>query len=214
VKTLIPWLCVVALAAGAGLLYSTGQKKDVELATLRTTAQETEQLRAENVELKNAQISHDEITRLRKESEDVVRLRNQVRQLTDQMTQLTRQLETAQTTAQKQQQQVQKLQSENQQAIAAARQAQQAAQPQAKPQLSAQEAVNACINNLRQLDGAKQQWALEHNQTAQAVPTAEQIAAYLKDNVLPVCPAGGNYTSNAVGQVPTCSIQGHALQQQ
>src|SRR5262245_54264603 len=32
-------------------------------------------------------------------------------------------------------------------------------------------AKNACINNLRQIDGAKQQWGLENNQETNACPT-------------------------------------------
>ena len=48
----------------------------------------------------------------------------------------------------------------------------------------------------------------------EAVPTAQDIAAYLKDQVIPVCPASGKYTINAVATAPTCSIAGHALPQQ
>ncbi len=40
-------------------------------------------------------------------------------------------------------------------------------------------ASNACINNLRQLDGATQQWALENNQTANDVPTWNAVKPYL-----------------------------------
>jgi hypothetical protein len=69
--------------------------------------------------------------------------------------------------------------------------------------------VNACVNNLRQLDGASQQWALENRKTAQAIPTVQDIAPYLKN--WPVCPAGGSYTLNMVGAQPTCSIPGHEL---
>src|SRR6476620_6553741 len=38
---------------------------------------------------------------------------------------------------------------------------------------------NACINNLRQIDGAKQQWALESKAAAHASPTATDIQPYL-----------------------------------
>ena len=70
---------------------------------------------------------------------------------------------------------------------------------------------NACINNLRQIDAAKQQWALENGKTASDVPTADDIKTYLRHNRMPTCPAGGTYTINAVGQPPTCSIPGHKL---
>jgi hypothetical protein len=40
--------------------------------------------------------------------------------------------------------------------------------------------VHACVNNLRQLDGAKQQWALENRKTAQAIPAPQGIAPCLR----------------------------------
>ena len=49
--------------------------------------------------------------------------------------------------------------------------------------------MNACINNLRQIDGAKQQWALETKQATNATPVFSDIQGYLKSAV--VCPAGG-----------------------
>ncbi len=68
---------------------------------------------------------------------------------------------------------------------------------------------NACINNLRQIDAAKQQWALEKGKQATDVPTWDYIKPYLYK--IPQCPAGGTYTINAVGERPTCSVPGHAL---
>src|SRR5690349_1713838 len=50
-------------------------------------------------------------------------------------------------------------------------------------------AQNACINNLRQIDNAKQQWAIEHKQAPSAVPASTAVAEYLK--TLPLCPSGG-----------------------
>ena len=68
---------------------------------------------------------------------------------------------------------------------------------------------NACINNLRQIDGAKQQWALEKGKPATAVPTWDDLKPYL--GRIPHCPAGGTYTINAVDEPPQCSIPGHVL---
>jgi hypothetical protein len=70
---------------------------------------------------------------------------------------------------------------------------------------------NACINNLRQIDAAKQEWALEKNKTATDVPTEDDIKPYLINSRMPVCPAGGIYTIGAVGEKPTCSFRGHVL---
>ena len=72
---------------------------------------------------------------------------------------------------------------------------------------------NACINNLRQIDAAKQQWALENGKNAGDVPTAEDLKPFFKNGVFPTCPAGGTYTIGAVSNAPTCSIPGHKLPQ-
>ncbi len=69
--------------------------------------------------------------------------------------------------------------------------------------------LNACINNLRQLDAAKQQWALEKSKNANDVPTQADLMPYLRS--WPVCPQGGTYTIGAVGDRPTCSISTHKL---
>ena len=68
---------------------------------------------------------------------------------------------------------------------------------------------NGCINNLRQLDAAKKQWALEKNKTVTDVPTQADITPYLRQ--WPACPQGGTYTIGAVGEPPTCSVAGHTL---
>ncbi len=79
--------------------------------------------------------------------------------------------------------------------------------------------MNACINNLRQIDGAKQQWALETKQATNAAPVFTDISVYLKSAVL--CPSGGNsatfsssYTINDVSTKPQCAtvgVTGHVL---
>jgi general secretion pathway protein G len=50
--------------------------------------------------------------------------------------------------------------------------------------------MNACINNLRQIDGAEQQWALETKQPGTATPGYSEISSYMRNSV--VCPAGGS----------------------
>lgn len=70
---------------------------------------------------------------------------------------------------------------------------------------------NACINNLRQIEGAKQQWALENNKKADDVPTAQDLKPFLGNGVFPACPAGGKYAIGSVSNMPTCSIPGHQL---
>jgi RNA polymerase sigma factor (sigma-70 family) len=72
-------------------------------------------------------------------------------------------------------------------------------------------AMNHCINNLRQMDAAKNQFALEHRLTSTNYVTADDIAPYLMGNKLPECPSGGTYVLGRLDQMPTCSIPGHAL---
>ena len=75
--------------------------------------------------------------------------------------------------------------------------------------------TNACINNLRQMDGAIQQWALENKGAAGAPVSIENIKPYIKltsNQELPPCPAGGTYTVTTVDTQPTCSVEGHKLQ--
>ena len=68
-----------------------------------------------------------------------------------------------------------------------------------------------CIANLRALDAAKEQCALERNLADGAAVKEEWLAPFLKDGKLPACPAGGAYRVNLVGKPPTCSAEGHAL---
>jgi prepilin-type N-terminal cleavage/methylation domain-containing protein len=65
---------------------------------------------------------------------------------------------------------------------------------------------NACINNLRQIDGAKEQWALENkkSETSTTVGSEEAINNYMKKT--PVCPASGTYVIGAISTDPTCTI--------
>jgi competence protein ComGC len=72
--------------------------------------------------------------------------------------------------------------------------------------------TNACINNLRQIDAAKMQWALENSKTNGAIPAAVDLSPYLKGGLKSLqCPAGGTYTIGPVGEEPTCSIPDHKL---
>ena len=79
-----------------------------------------------------------------------------------------------------------------------------------KARASAQ--ANACINNLRQIDGAAQQWALEKGQsTGASITFPGDLTPYIKLNSsssIPPCPAGGTYNDAKVGGNPTCSLSG------
>jgi len=70
--------------------------------------------------------------------------------------------------------------------------------------------MNACINNLRQIDAAVQQWALETNQPTNGTPNFSDISSYMKCVVN--CPAdaaatfSSSYTLQTVSQKPLCKI--------
>jgi hypothetical protein len=71
---------------------------------------------------------------------------------------------------------------------------------------------NACVSNLRSIDDAKQQWALQNSKKEDAVPTQDDIVSYVsRDGVMPVCPADGTYEIGSVGESPTCSVPEHEL---
>jgi prepilin-type N-terminal cleavage/methylation domain-containing protein len=73
---------------------------------------------------------------------------------------------------------------------------------------------NACIANLRQLDGAIQQYALENKLQSDAPVTLDSLKPYIKldsSGNMPTCPAGGQYTTATVADSPTCSVPTHKL---
>src|SRR5262245_22903255 len=67
--------------------------------------------------------------------------------------------------------------------------------------------MSACSNNLRQIDGAIQQWALKQKKDANATVAFTDISGYLKNSV--ICPSGGtsfadSYTIVDVATKPVC----------
>jgi len=79
--------------------------------------------------------------------------------------------------------------------------------------------INACINNLRQIDGAIQQWALENKAAPAAAVTEAALTPYLGRGTGAVidtdivCPGGGTYSVTTVAVEPACTLSanGHAL---
>ena len=75
---------------------------------------------------------------------------------------------------------------------------------------------NACIANLKQLEGAKATWALEQKKTSTDIPALTElygsINTYIRDEVY--CPANGIYDPQAVQTKATCTeatTMGHTL---
>jgi type II secretory pathway pseudopilin PulG len=69
---------------------------------------------------------------------------------------------------------------------------------------------NACINNLRQIDAAANEFALEKGKrTGDAINYPNDLTPYIKltkDGKIPPCPEAGLYSSKRVGDTPTCSL--------
>jgi hypothetical protein len=51
--------------------------------------------------------------------------------------------------------------------------------------------INAMVNNLRQLDGAAEQWAIDHHQTGAVLVTEADLTNYLRRSLQPI--AGERY---------------------
>ena len=78
--------------------------------------------------------------------------------------------------------------------------------------------TNSCINNLRQIDAAKEQWAMANNKTeadtaptfADLIVTTDLANSYIK--ATPLCKSNGTYTVAKIGTNPSCSYaNGHNL---
>jgi prepilin-type N-terminal cleavage/methylation domain-containing protein len=70
---------------------------------------------------------------------------------------------------------------------------------------------NACINNMRQITAAVNEWALETGQQTGAAVANTELTPYIQLNSsssIPGCPAAGTYTIANVGIIPqvTCSL--------
>jgi hypothetical protein len=226
ISVLLPWICVLGLAVGLAAVHSNSRQQAVELAQLRKDSEELQTLRAADAG-SNAQprAEGEELARLRKDHEDLLRLRNEIRQLRDEKTQLSKQLQTAE--SRREAAPVQPpptlpapatgavppglppgLTPGSPEAIAFAKRY--GLQP-APPLNTEQEKAAACLNNLKQIEGAKQQWALEKSRPTGGLVGPTDISPYLVGNAVPTCPSGGTYTLNPIGISPICNIPGHSL---
>ena len=70
--------------------------------------------------------------------------------------------------------------------------------------------ASACVNNLRQIDSAASEFALEAGKkTGDAINFPTDLKPYIKLNAsgsLPACPAGGTYSDSQVGAQPLWSL--------
>ena len=201
-KRWFAWLCLALMLFSEILLFRASREKDAALTEARDTRSQMVQLQKDLDDLKNSNtgLQAMEIAGLRKQNEiytnRLAKAQARIDQLQAEAAQTAQRLTTARTALQLQQDHLQQLQTEK--------------------QLVADAGVaiihrNTCINNLRQIDGAKQQWALEKNAAGDAVPTTHDLQPYLKDGIIPTCPDGGIYFLNSVDALPACTTQGHVL---
>lgn len=214
------WLCLVAAVGAAGATFFYAQKGKAALREELVAARaQLKQLQADapdvkEVEKLRAQVR--EAAELKKEAEEVHRLRGEVTLLRkDKATFEKANAENAQLRAAAQQ--AQKLQAENtalrgqyQSVVQNMQQAQMLAAANAGNPEQARK--NSCIANLKQIDGAIQQWALENGKVAASPVDPQGFLSYLRGSMLPLCPSGGTYRPGATASgAPTCNIPGHTL---
>ena len=201
-KRWFAWLCLALTLIAEILLFHAIREKNAALTAAREAQIQADRMRTELDALKNsnAGLQAAEILRLRKQNEiytnRLARAQTMVDRLEAEMDQTATNLNTARAAIILQQQHLQQLEDEN------------------RLVTDAGLAIihrNTCINNLREIDAAKQQWALEKNATLDAVPTVKDLLPYLKNGVFPACPDGGTYSINSVEELPSCSVPGHVL---
>lgn len=71
-----------------------------------------------------------------------------------------------------------------------------------------------CILNLREIDAAKEQFAIEKRKLQGATVRTSDVTPYIRGSTMPICKAGGTYSIQRIGRDPRCSLwrKGHSLQ--
>lgn len=182
-------IVTAAIAAGTGThLVQQRESNRLRSENQDLTVQQEKLTGEREAALSAAIASNSELERLRKERSELLRLRGEVGMLRRQTNDL------------------EKLRDDNR--LLRSR----LVPAQSQQVLSAEEeARRACINNLRRIDGAVQQCALENRFSITNVVTTELVLPFFQENQIPRCPSGGTYALGILTNNPTCSIPGHAL---
>ncbi len=199
------WFVVACLAlsiAAEFFLFRANRERNETQADLHAAQVDLRSAQSELADLKNsnAGLQAAEIFRLHKQNEI---LTNRIADLQKSLTELKTEYEqtadhlvTARRALKLQQAHLAELQSEKQKVVVAG---------------VAVIQQNQCVQNLRAIDLAKQEWALDKNKASDAMASDRDLLPYLKDGVFPTCPGHGIYLINSVGEFPVCSLPGHDL---
>jgi prepilin-type N-terminal cleavage/methylation domain-containing protein len=68
--------------------------------------------------------------------------------------------------------------------------------------------LNSIGNNLRLLESAKQQWALEYRKASSTPVTTVELTAYLRNNSMPASVVGETYNVSSVSELVTADFSG------
>ena len=70
--------------------------------------------------------------------------------------------------------------------------------------------AKSCQGNLRQVETAKEQWAMDTKAAADATPLEADLAPdYIKGS-FPACPSAGGYTIGDMNTRPVCDVLGNS----
>jgi hypothetical protein len=203
-KRWFAWCCLALVVVAEVALFRAYRENDTLSTELHNTQAELRQTSTELADLKNstAGLQVADISRLRRQNQTLTNQLNEWRTVAAEYDAESRSnaehLATARLALQLQGEHLDQVQAENQQIMDVS---------------TTVISRKTCINNLRLIDDAKQQWAADFNEPNDATPTEKDLAPYFKDGALPQCPEGGIYLLNRVDQVPTCSIASHVLPQ-
>ncbi len=175
--------------AGIGALSLKIWAQETAFEHLRQDREKLEQLNLDKLRLKSIVIDPVEIERLRRETAVLLKLRNEFGKLT----------QSNADSAPETEETIEKLLLEREQLLS---------EEQQVHQLSERA---TCLKNLELLASAKARWA-EDNAAEKGLPVLmENLAPYLPEHTVPVCPDGGHYSVNRIGAAPGCSIEGHSI---
>ena len=74
--------------------------------------------------------------------------------------------------------------------------------------------ISTCVSNLKQIEGAKEQWAMVNKKGATDTPTSTELVGDATTGFIktyPSCPTSGTYTIGNMSTRPVCTVAGHVL---